>query len=89
MILNTQELLYGVSRPQSWWDEHPDAEAEYQKIKESISEEGIKNPLVIRSDPKIGWVVEIGNQRLRAANELGIDKVECVLEGDTNGLQSL
>ena len=82
MILKTEELSYGVSRRQSWWDRHPDAESEYQKIKDSISKEGIKNPLVIRDDPKIGWVVEIGNQRLRAANELGIDKVECILEGE-------
>ena len=89
MILKVKQLSYGVSRPQSWWDGHPDAEAEYQKIKESISKEGIKNPLVIRSDRKIGWVVEVGNQRLRAANELGIDKVECVLEGGHNGLQSM
>jgi len=86
MILKTEELSYGVSRRQSWWDEHPDMESEYQKIKESISKEGIKNPLVIRDEPKTGWVVEIGNQRLRAANELGIDKVECILEGENNGL---
>ena len=82
MILKTEELSYGVNRRQSWWDRHPNLESEYQKIKESISKEGIKNPLVIRDDPKIGWVVEIGNQRLRAANELGIDKVECILEGE-------
>jgi len=86
MKLATKELNYGVSRPQGWWDEHPDAEYEYQKIKQSISNEGIKNPLVVRNDKKLGWVVEVGNQRLRAANELGISEVNCILERGHNGL---
>ena len=81
MRLKTKELKYGVSRPQSWWDEHPDAEYEYQKIKQSISNEGIKNPLVVSYNKKLGWVVEVGNQRLRAANELGISEVDCILIG--------
>ena len=86
MKLKTKELKYGVSRPQSWWDEHPDAEYEYQKIKQSISNEGIKNPLVVSYNKKLGWVVEVGNQRLRAANELSISEVDCILEGGHNGL---
>ena len=86
MRLKTKELKYGVSRPQSWWDEHPEAETVYQEIKQSISNEGIKNPLVVRYDKKLGWVVEVGNQRLRAANELGISEVNCILEGGHNGL---
>ena len=81
MILKTRDLNYGVSRPQGWWDEHPDAEYEYQKIKQSISNEGIKNPLVVSYNKKLGWVVEVGNQRLRAANELGISEIDCVLIG--------
>ena len=86
MRLKTKELKYGVSRPQSWWDEHPDAEYEYQKIKQSISNEGIKHPIVVRYDKKLGWVVEVGNQRLRAANELRISEVDWILEGGHNGL---
>ena len=81
MRLATKELNYGVSRPQDWWDNRPDAENVYQKIKQSISNEGIKNPLVVSNDKKIGWVVQVGNQRLRAANELGISEVNCILEG--------
>ncbi len=79
--LQTKELKYGVSRPQGWWDEHPEAETTYQEIKQSISEEGIKNPLQVRKDVKLGFVVEVGNQRLRAANELGISEIDCILIG--------
>jgi len=81
MKIETKKLEYGVNRPQSWWDEHPEAETTYQEIKQSIFNKGIKNPLQVRKDVKLGFVVEVGNQRLRAANELNINEVDCVLIG--------
>ena len=41
MILKTSDLNYGVNRPQEWWDDHPEFEAEYQLIKKNIAEKGI------------------------------------------------
>ena len=76
MILAVKDLHFGVSRPQGWWDGHPEYEEGYQLLKKSIQEEGIKDPLFVVKQ-KDNWYVEIGNQRLRACLELGIPKVYC------------
>ena len=47
-------------------------------LKESVQKKGIRNPLSVRENDK-GYVVEVGNQRLQALKELGIQKVPCVI----------
>jgi|TARA_R110000744_G_C19285512_1_gene554071 ParB-like chromosome segregation protein Spo0J len=86
MILKTADLNYGVNRPQEWWDEHPKVESEYQLIKKSIEEKGIRNPLKVTYRKDLGWTVEVGNQRLRAAQELNIMEINCVIERPNDGL---
>jgi len=78
MELSVKDLLFGVKRPQSWWDEHPDQEKIFEEIKESIRTEGMQNPLEVTME-KRGYVVEKGNQRLRALLELGIATAPCLV----------
>ena len=73
-IIPTTDLTYGISRPQSWWDKHPLHRERYEKIKESIKTEGLQKPLEINKD----MTVEMGNQRLKALRELGVEKAPCV-----------
>ena len=79
MELSVKELVFGVNRPQSWWDEHPDQQKIFEDIKESIKNEGMKKPLEVTID-KRGHVVEVGNQRLRALQELGITTAPCIIK---------
>jgi hypothetical protein len=72
------QLKFGVNRPQSWWDQRPNAVKMKNDLKESIEKEGIRNPLSVRENDK-GYVVEVGNQRLQVLKELGIQKVPCVI----------
>lgn len=47
---------------------------------EDICERGIINPLIVMKTPDSGKLyVYIGNQRLAAARELGMETVPCVL----------
>ena len=78
ITLSIKELVFGVSRPQQWWDEHPDQETIFQDIKESIKNNGMEKPLEVTMD-KRGYVVEVGNQRLRALVELGITTAPCLV----------
>jgi hypothetical protein len=78
MELPVKELVFGVNRPQSWWDEHPEQQKIFEDIKESIKNEGMKKPLEVTVD-KRGYVVEVGNQRLRALLELGITTASCIV----------
>ena len=78
ITLSVKELVFGVSRPQQWWDEHPDQETIFQDIKESIKNNGMEKPLEVTMD-KRGYVVEVGNQRLRALVELGITTAPCLV----------
>ena len=78
ITLSVKELVFGVSRPQQWWDEHPDQETIFQDIKESIKNNGMEKPLEVTVD-KRGYVVEVGNQRLRALLELGITTAPCLV----------
>ena len=78
ITLSVKELVFGVSRPQQWWDEHPDQETIFQDIKESIKNNGMEKPLGVTMD-KRGYVVEVGNQRLRALVELGITTAPCLV----------
>ena len=77
-IVSVKELVFGVNRPQRWWDEHPDQQKIFEEIKESIKNNGMKKPLEITID-KRGYVVEVGNQRLRALLELGITTAPCLV----------
>ena len=76
--LPVKELVFGVNRPQSWWDEHPKQQKIFEEIKESIKNEGMKKPLEVIVN-KRGHVVEVGNQRLRALLELGITTAPCLV----------
>ena len=76
--LPVKELVFGVNRPQSWWDEHPEQQKIFEEIKESIKNEGMKKPLEVIVN-KRGHVVEVGNQRLRALLELGITTASCIV----------
>ena len=78
MELPVKELVFGVNRPQSWWDEHPKQQKIFEDIRESIKNDGMKQPLEVTMD-KRGYVVEVGNQRLRALQELGIPTAPCLV----------
>ena len=73
-VIPTDDLTYGVNRPQSWWDKHPLHKERYEKVKESIKTEGLQKPLEINKD----MTVEMGNQRLKALRELGVEEASCV-----------
>ena len=77
--LPVKELVFGVNRPQSWWDEHPEQQKIFEDIKESIKNDGMEKPLEVTVD-KRGYVVEVGNQRLRALLELGIPTASCIIK---------
>tara|TARA_R100000049_G_C1918024_1_gene63863 strand:- start:422 stop:685 length:264 start_codon:yes stop_codon:yes gene_type:complete len=77
--LLTSDLVFGVSRPQKWWDSHPEHRKIFEGIRQSIKEEGMKKPLEVIFHPKKGYVVEVGNQRLQALLDLGIPTALCVV----------
>ena len=79
--IQTADLIFGVSRPKSWWDKHSEFAEEFKKVRESIKTEGLKKPLEVRKT-KQGYVVEVGNQRLQALLDLGITIAPCIVEGE-------
>ena len=78
MELPVKELVFGVNRPQQWWDEHPKQQKIFEEIKESIRNNGMEKPLKVTKN-KQGYVVEVGNQRLKALLELGIATAPCLV----------
>ena len=77
-MLPIEDLQFGVHRPKSWWLKHPKSQKMLQKIITSIQKEGLRNPLtVIKQQNK--YIVEVGNQRLQALIDLGIEKVNCII----------
>ena len=80
--INVNELQYGVSRPSSWWNKIPIRLEGLDKIKKSIQQEGLRNPLIV-NEANNKYIVEIGNQRLQALNDLNIKDADCVLYTDT------
>jgi len=76
--LSVKELVFGVNRPQQWWDEHPEQQKIFEDIRESIKNEGMEKPLQVTMD-KRGYVVEVGNQRLRALLDLGMITAPCLV----------
>ena len=77
-MLPIEDLQFGVHRPKSWWLKHPKSQKMLQKIMTSIQKEGLRNPLtVIKQQNK--YIVEVGNQRLQALIDLGIEKVNCII----------
>ena len=80
--INVDELQYGVNRPSSWWNEISIRLEGLNKIKKSIQEEGLRNPLIV-NEANNKYIVEIGNQRLQALKDLNIKNADCVLYTDT------
>ena len=78
MELSVKELVFGVNRPQQWWDEHPEQQKIFEGIRESIKKDGMEKPLEVTMD-KRGHVVEVGNQRLRALLDLGMATAPCII----------
>jgi len=76
--LLVKELVFGVNRPQRWWDEHPKQQKIFEGIKESIKNDGMEKPLEVTKD-KRGYVVEVGNQRLQALLDLGMTTAPCLV----------
>jgi len=83
--LLVKDLLFGVSRDKNWWEKYPRRMKMLNKITESIGNEGLKNPLTVNETSK-GYVVEVGNQRLQALNNLNYKKVKCILYSKKNYL---
>jgi len=79
MELSVKELVFGVNRPQQWWDEHPEQQKIFEDIRESIKNDGMENPLEVTVEKNRGYVVEVGNQRLRALLDLGIIIAPCLV----------
>ena len=85
-ILPIEDLQFGVHRPKSWWLKHPKAQKMLQKLITSIQKEGLRNPLtVIKQQNK--YIVEVGNQRLQALIDLGIEKV--IINSSSSDLELL
>ena len=78
MEIPVDKLLFGVSRPYSWWEEHPKQKRIFEKIKKSIKKEGVKNPLTVNQTEK-GYIVEVGNQRLQALKDLKEEFAPCMV----------
>jgi hypothetical protein len=78
--LPVAELTPGVNRPQNWWDKHPKSQKMLERIKTSILEEGVRNPLVVYQDSG-NYIVAVGNQRLQALRDLGIKTAPCIVSG--------
>jgi len=83
--LPVKKLLYGVNRNKEWWEKYPRRIKMLNKLTESIEKEGLKNPLFVSETDK-GYVVEVGNQRLQALNNLNYKKVKCILYSKKNYL---
>ena len=79
MDLSVKELVFGVNRPQQWWDEHPKQQKIFEDIRESIKNDGMEKPLEVTVEKNRGYVVEVGNQRLRALLDLGIIIAPCLV----------
>ena len=77
--LSVKKLVFGVNRPQRWWNEHPKQQKIFEDIKESIKNDGMKKPLKVIVDKNGKYVVEVGNQRLRALLDLGITTAPCII----------
>ena len=79
MELSVKELVFGVNRPQQWWDEHPEQQKIFEDIRESIKNDGMEKPLEVTVEKNRGYVVEVGNQRLRALLDLGMTTAPCLV----------
>ena len=77
--LSVKDLVFGVNRPQRWWNEHPKQQKIFEDIKESIKNDGMKNPLKVIVEKNGKYVVEVGNQRLRALLDLGMTTAPCLV----------
>ena len=79
MELSVKELVFGVNRPRRWWNEHPEQQKIFEDIRESIKNDGMEKPLEVTVEKNRGYVVEVGNQRLRALLDLGMTTALCLV----------
>jgi hypothetical protein len=88
MKIDVDKLIYGVNRPQSWLDEHPQYVEMQKKLKHDIESKGLLDPLVVEDMGDGFYKVVKGNQRLQAIvdNDL-FEEVECVLREDATPAQ--
>lgn len=70
MKIELGKLVYGVNRPQSWWDGKPQYVAMQTKLIDDIRNRGLQDPLLVSELPDGYWRVEQGNQRLKALNSM-------------------
>lgn len=78
-------LYYGVNRPQSWWNEHPNAVKMIDVICESIKKDGLRNPLCVTNEKDDGtYRVNNGNQRLYALKKLNFKTIPCIIANGLN-----
>ena len=83
-MIPTAELKFSVPQPlRLLYSRKPDHnEHVYEGIRESIKNDGLKNPLEVYQislvDVNKGYMVTVGNQRLKALLELGIKEAPCV-----------
>lgn len=71
-----EQLRFGVNRPQSWWDEHPNTQKMIYKMMTSImrnianDKKPLNNPLSAINKNDGTYEVTVGNQRLQALTNM-------------------
>lgn len=83
-LVNTDSIDYDPQNPRGETEQEITSEISYDKLKNSISNYGILEPLVIKSkgDSSANYVLIDGERRLRAAKELEKEKVPAVTAKD-------
>jgi hypothetical protein len=78
--IDIKKLQFGVNRPESWWDKHPNYKEFQKTIIQSIMRNGLKNPLSAENQNDDGFfVVTVGNQRLQALKTINVKTAPCVI----------
>lgn len=72
------QLIPGVKRPESWWQEHPEFLERQVRMVADIEKNGLKYPLAVLLQ-KGKYRVTVGCQRLRAIKTLGWKTVPVVI----------
>jgi hypothetical protein len=65
--VDIDQLRYGVNRPQSWIDEHPEFTEYIEKLVKEVPKNGVRKPLIATDDGE----VQTGNRMLYALHKLG------------------
>lgn len=78
MKIKVIDLKFGVNRPQSWWDEKPQAVEMQKRLKWDIEQYGLKDPFIVE-ERQDGYYVIKGNQRLKCIIDNSLaDEVDCL-----------